>query len=63
MRIAAPSSTARNASVTMYPKPTATVMVSTITVIGDMLDRPRPSIDSSGEALSPSPGMISQAAT
>ncbi len=38
-------------------------MLSTITVIGDMLDRPRPSIDSTGDALSPSPGMISQAET
>ncbi|PSK65224.1 hypothetical protein B0E53_02805 [Micromonospora sp. MH33] len=38
-------------------------MLSTITVIGDMLDRPRPSIDSTGEAVSPSPGMISHAVT
>lgn len=62
-RMAAPSSTARNASVTMYPKLTATRMLSTITVSGDMLDRPRPSMDSTGEAVSPSPGMISQAVT
>ncbi len=34
-----------------------------ITVVGDMLERPRPSMDSIGEAVSPSAGMISQAAT
>jgi hypothetical protein len=33
-----------------------------ITMIGDMLDRPRPIIDSTGEAVSPSAGMMSQAA-
>ncbi|MCF0096939.1 hypothetical protein B0E54_05807 [Micromonospora sp. MH99] len=38
-------------------------MPSTITVTGDMLERPRPSIDSTGDAVSPSFGMISQAAT
>ncbi|GGM22226.1 hypothetical protein GCM10012279_45740 [Micromonospora yangpuensis] len=62
-RIVAPSSTARNASVTMYPKLTATRMLNTITVTGDIAERPRPSIDSTGLAVSPSPGMTNQAAT
>jgi hypothetical protein len=46
----------------MKPNMIATRMPSTSTVTGDMLDRPRPSIDSTGEAESPSDGMISQAA-
>jgi hypothetical protein len=63
IRIAAPSRTARNASVTMKPNRTTTVTPRTITVTGDMLERPLPSSASTGEAESPSAGMTSHAAT